>query len=180
MEKVLPLYLGPSVIGSVTVSGSDDGHIRLFATTYTSIDGIWRAYVKTNEQTLLIGVLAPNGERFEASRELSRETLRLNKISAKDITYAFARCSQRSDSTDWKAFDTIPEIFRKNDEVHALAKSTGAKFTEEENTPRLAVPLFTGRPFPRPDLLCLMTPERISGELFGVIRISENGAPKRL
>ena len=180
MEKVLPLYLGPSVIGSLTISGSDDSAIRLFATTYTSIEGIWRAYVKTNDKTLLVGVLSPKGQCFEASRELSRETLRIGKIRANDITYAFAKRSQEIEGSAWKTLSEIPEIFCRCDEVCALANSTGARFSDEEDELKLAVPFFTGRPFPRPDLLCLMTPIRISGELFGAFRVSSDGLPKRL
>ena len=180
MEKVLPLYLGPSVIGSLTISGSDDSTIRLFATTYTSIEGIWRAYVKTKDKTLLVGVLSPKGRCFEASRELSRETLRIGKIHASDITYAFARRSQEIEDSAWKTLSEIPEIFCRCDEVCALSKSTGTKFSDEDGEIKLAVPLFAGRPFPRPDLLCLMTPVRIYGELFGAFRVSAEGLPKRL
>ena len=49
----------------------------------------------------LNGLTPPKGQCFEASRELSRETLRIGKIRANDITYAFAKRSQEIEESAW-------------------------------------------------------------------------------
>ncbi len=182
MQKTLPLYLGPSVIGSVTLEW--DEH-RLFATakTYASISGICRAYIKSGNALLLIGVLSPEDYAYTAKRTFTKEELSRAGMVPDEIAYAYAESkeSAHSPETDiWQKANELPEILFQNKIATALAKSTGARINDTKKPSKIAVPLFTGRPFPRTDVLCLMTPYQIDGEIFGVIGISEDGTPKKL
>ncbi len=181
MQKTLPLYLGPSVIGSVVLEG-DEHHLRAVAKTYASVSGICRAYIKGRSGTLLVGVLSPDENAFSAKRSFSKGSLRDVGITPEEITYAYVLCKQDSafqSSDDWESVDELPEILCRNKIISTLAGSFGAKIDKLDFPTKIAVPLFTGRPFPRPDVLCLMTPCRIDGELFGVIGVSKNGLPQK-
>lgn len=182
MEKTLPLYSGPSVIGSVIIS--DDGkNIFLSATTYASIDGICRAYVRGDGGELLIGVLSPDGRRFSAKKSVSPSSLSAAKLSFDKITYAFVLRTEKNSSDTGGFFrlqGDIPELLRHNDVLNTLARGEGT-LTDNATAPTmLAIPLFTGHPFPRPDILCLLTPKKIGDSFYGIIGISEKGAPMRI
>lgn len=183
MEKTLPLYLGPSVIGSVVCS-ENDGHITLLAKTYASLRGICRAYVRGSEGKLLIGVLAPDGTAFSAEKTVSKTALREKGLAFDKITYAYAISSVRTlseEASEWKRIEPRTcELLRRDDVVYALAKSTDALTDNSFSPTQLAIPLITGRPFPRPDIMCLLTPYEIGGKLYGVLGISKNGAPRRI
>ena len=182
MQKTLPLYLGPSVIGSVTMDG--DGHrLTVFAKTYIALTGICRAYVKSATGTLLVGVLSPDGSAYSAKHAFTREVLNAAGVAPEEITYAYAETKATPSSSNfdnWQVASELPDDFWSNSIAAALAKSTGAMANSQKNPTKLAVPLFTGRPFPRPDVLCLMTPCRIGGEMFGVVGIDETGSPKKI
>lgn len=182
MEKTLPLYLGPSVIGSVTLSW--DEH-RLFATakTYASISGICRAYIKSSSALLLIGVLSPEDFAYTAKHTFTKEDLSRAGMIPDEITYAYAESKESPHTPDndtWQKVSELPEIFFENKIAATLAKSTGAKVNDAKKPSKIAVPLFTGRPFPRTDVLCLMTPCRIDGEMFGVIGTGDDGLLKKI
>lgn len=182
MEKTLPLYLGSSVIGSV-ICRQDERHLTLCARTYASLQGICRAYVKGADGNLLIGVLAPDHASFSAQRSITKTALADTGLSFDSITYAYAICSTKKsspDTTDWQKLERIPEILCKNNVVSALAKSTDALCDSNFSPTRIAVPLITGRPFPRPDVLCLLTPREINGTMYGVLGISKSGAPRKV
>ncbi len=182
MQKTLPLYLGPSVIGSVTLDGDENGLFAV-AKTYATISGICRAYIKSSDGELLIGVLSPEESFFSAKKNFSGEALRREGISPEDISFAYALYKESSHTSkpyDWQEITSIPEILSKNKITETLARSLGAKADDLTSPTVLAVPLFTRRPFPRPDVLCLMTPTRIDGELFGVCGISKNGEVRKL
>lgn len=182
MQKTLPLYLGPSVIGSVTIDG-DEHRLSVFAKTYITITGICRAYIKNATAKLLIGVLSPDGSAYSAKRVFTRESLSSSGIIPDEISYAYAESKDTDtshDSDSWLKPDELPEHLLKNKITAVLAKSTDAMVNSLKNPTKLAVPLFTGRPFPRPDILCLMTPRRIDGEFFGIIGIDEDGAPRKI
>lgn len=184
MEKTLPLYLGPSVIGSV-VCREDARHITLLAKTYASLRGICRAYVRGTEGKLLIGVLAPEGTAFSAEKSVSKTSLAAEGLSFDGITYAYAVSSSKNNADDasfssWKKIERIPEILSRDKVVLALAKSTDALTDSSFAPTRLAIPLITDRPFPRPDILCLLTPCEINGAVYGVLGISKSGAPRRV
>ena len=182
MEKTLPLYLGPSVIGSVILEGDENGLFAV-AKTYASISGICRAYIKSTDAELLIGVLSPEESFFSAKKNFTGEVLRGKGISPEDISFAYAVYKESphiSASYDWQEITSIPEALLKNKITETLAGSLGAKADDLTSPTVLAVPLFTRRPFPRPDVLCLMTPTRIDGELFGVCGIGANGEVRRL
>lgn len=176
MQKTLPLYLGPSVIGSVVIDGYD-GHLDISAKTYANINGICRAYVKSRNSTLLIGVLAPDGSAFSAKRHFSKATLSGIGISFDEISYAYAICKEDASQNHegYKYETSFSEALIKNKIALTLSKSSGAKLFCSEHGIKIAVPLFTGLPFPRPDVLCLMYPEKIDGNLFGVISVSSDG-----
>ena len=182
MQKTLPLYLGPSVIGSVIIDG-DEHRLTVFAKTYATLDGICRAYITSEAGRLLVGVLSPDGSAYSAKRTFTRESLASSGIIPDEISYAYTEAKEASprDSEDsWQNAEKLSEYAAGNKILSALAKSTGAKVNSLKNPTRLAVPLFTGRPFPRPDVLCLITPCRINGEMFGVIGINEKGEPEKL
>ena len=182
MEKTLPLYLGASVIGSV-VCRKEAHRISLHAKTYATIRGICRAYVKGQNGNLLIGVLAPDHASFSASRAVSETSLSGAGLEFDGITYAYALCSEKKAaiaSADWSRLENIPDILYKDKAVLALAKSSDVLCDSNFSPTLIAVPLITGRPFPRPDLLCLLTPSEIDGVLYGVLGISKNGTPKRI
>lgn len=182
MEKTLPLYLGPSVIGSAVIS-DDEKNISLSATTYASMDGICRAYVGGKSGNLLIGVLAPDGHRFSANKSVSHSALTSSKLSFDELTYAFVRRTEDQKAEREEFFhlrETIPEILCRDSAINALARANGT-LTDNPNAPtKLAIPLFTGLPFPRPDILCLLTPRRIGDAFYGILGISEKGAPMRI
>ena len=182
MEKTLPLYLGPSVIGSAVIS-DDEKNLSLRATTYASIDGICRAYVGGDGGELLIGVLSPDERRFSASKSVSRATLASSKLSFGEITYAFVRRTETQKPEQEKFFhlrENIPEILCRDSVINALARASGT-LTDNPSAPtKLAIPLFTGLPFPRPDILCLLTPRKIGDAFYGVLAISESGKPQRI
>ncbi len=181
MEKTLPLYLGPSVIGSV-VCREDEKRVTLIAKTYATLSGICRAYVRGNEGSLLVGVLAPEGTAFSAKKSITKTALFDVGLTFDSITYAYALCPSNSndDSTEWRKLDQLPDILCRDNVVCALAKSAGA-LTDSNFTPtRIAIPLITDRPFPRPDILCLLTPRRINGSLYGILGISKSGAPRKI
>ncbi len=173
MQKTLPLYLGPSVIGSVVIE-ENDGHLTLLAKTYACLSGICRAYVKSARTSLLIGVLAPDGSAFSSRRHFSKSALSGIGISFDEISYAYAICKEYAEEPDGKASFTS-EILEKNKVALALSKSTGARLSKTESGIEIAVPLFSKLPFPRPDVMCIMTPKRINGELFAVISVSPDG-----
>lgn len=182
MEKTLPLYLGPSVIGSV-VCREEARHITLLAKTYASLSGICRAYVRGAEGKLLIGVLAPEGTAFSAEKSISKTSLASEGLSFDGITYAYAVSSSKNNTGDasvWKRIERIPELLCHDKVVFALAKSTDALTDSIFAPTRLAIPLITGRPFPRPDILCLLTPCEINGAVYGVLGISKSGAPRKV
>ncbi len=182
MEKTLPLYLGPSVIGSV-VCREDERHIVLLAKTYARVHGICRAYVRGSGGRFLIGVLAPDSSFFSAEKSVTKTSLAAEGLSFDGITYAYAVSSSKkheNDITDWKRIDTLSDALCRDSVVCALAKSTDALTDSCFSPTRLAVPLLTGRPFPRPDILCLLTPREINGRLYGVLGISQNGSPRRI
>ena len=181
MEKTLPLYLGPSVIGSVIIRKSEH-HIHLFAKTYTNHEGLLRAYVRGFEGTLLIGVLAPDGTAFSAKKSLSHMELSKSKLTFYDISYAFAIENTVSDNPlddRWQRLSSIPDKLCQNKITYSLLKSAGALANDDTTPSKIAVPLLTGNPFPRPDILCLLSPREIDGALYGILRISENGEPQR-
>ncbi|MBE6912843.1 MAG: hypothetical protein E7473_09995 [Ruminococcaceae bacterium] len=181
MEKTLPLYLGPSVIGSV-VCRYEDLHITLSAKTYISISGICRAYVRGKNGNLLIGVLAPSGNSFSAEKSISAQRLSSQGLNFDEITYAYAvkaESKQEDTTSGWFPVREIPEALRRSDVIYALAGTTNA-LLDNATVPRaIAVPLATDRPFPRPDVLCLASPRQINGTLYGVIGISDSGFPKK-
>lgn len=182
MEKTLPLYLGPSVIGSV-VCHEDEKRVTLIAKTYATLDGICRAYVRGNESSLLVGVLAPEGAAFSAEKSITKTNLWRAGLTFDDITYAYALCPSNGaddDSTEWQKLDQLPDILCNDKVVCALAKSAGALSDSNLNPTRIAIPLITDRPFPRPDILCLLTPRRINGNLYGILGISKSGAPRKI
>ncbi len=182
MEKTLPLYLGPSVIGSV-VCHEDERHVTLMAKTYATLSGICRAYVRGNESSLLVGVLAPEGTAFSAEKSITKTNLWRAGLTFDDITYAYALCPSNSaddDSTEWRKLDQLPDILCRDKVVCALAKSSDALADSNFAPTRIAVPLITNRPFPRPDILCLLTPCRINGNLYGVLGISKTGTPRKI
>ncbi|MBE6965609.1 MAG: hypothetical protein IJB42_06685 [Oscillospiraceae bacterium] len=182
MEKTLPLYLGPSVIGSV-VCREEDSRIVLTAKTYASLHGICRAYVRGNGGRLLIGVLSPDETFFSAEKSVTKTSLYAEGLSFDGITYAYAVTSSKKhkrDITDWKKIDVLSDALCHDSAISALAKSTDALCDSSFSPTRLAVPLLTGRPFPRPDVLCLLTPQEINGTLYGVLGISRGGSPRRI
>ena len=182
MEKTLPLYLRTSVIGSV-VCREEDGRILLHAKTYATIRGICRAYVKGRDGNLLIGVLSPERTSFSANRAVTRTALADAGLTFDGITYAYALCPDKKaglDATDWSKLENIPEILHKDSAVLSLAKSTDVLCDSNFSPTRIAIPLITGKPFPRPDLLCLLTPSEIDGVLYGVLGISKNGTPRKI
>lgn len=182
MEKTLPLYLGPSVIGSVVISDDEKG-LSLSATTYANIDGICRAYVKGDGGDLLIGVLSPDGHRFSARKSISPSALSAEKLSFDKITYAFVSrtAEQKSESVEFfHLAENIPELLCRDKAINALARASGTLTDNPTSPTKLAIPLFTGRPFPRPDILCLLTPKKIGDSFYGVLAISESGEPKRI
>ena len=182
MEKTLPLYLGPSVIGSV-VCNEESATVSLTAKTYATIDGICRAYVRGVDGNLLIGVLSPDGSAFTAEKRISKTSLSDSGLSFDGITYAYAQMtSERSepDTTQWRKLGHLPDILTKDVAVCALAKSTDVLADSSFSPTKLAVPLLTGRPFPRPDIMCLLTPREINGTLYGVLGISKSGSPVRI
>lgn len=182
MQKTLPLYLGPSVIGSVTLEG-DENRLFAVAKTYATIKGICRAYIKSQDGTLLIGVLSPEGSFFSAERTFTKESLLREKISPEDISFAYAIYKESPHTPSpytWTEIGELPEILSKNKITQTLARHHGVMTDDPISPKALAVPLFTGRPFPRPDVLCLMTPLKINGEFFGVCGISENGEVRKL
>lgn len=181
IEKTLPLYLGSSVIGSV-ICREEERRITLHAKTYATLHGICRAYVKGQSGNLLIGVLAPDNVGFSANRTVSRTALADSGLDFEEITYAYALCPEKkNDATagTWMQLDSIPEILHKDSAVLALAGSSDVLCDSNFAPTRIAVPLLTGRPFPRPDLLCLLTPGEIDGVLYGILGISKNGTPRR-
>lgn len=182
MEKTLPLYLGPSVIGSV-ICREDEKRVSLIAKTYATLNGICRAYVRGNEGSLLIGVLAPEGTAFSAEKSITKTALFSAGLTFDGITYAYALCPSKNtedDATEWRKLDRLPEILCRDKVVCALAKSADT-LTDSNFTPtRIAVPLITDRPFPRPDILCLLTPRKINGSLYGILGISKSGAPRKI
>lgn len=181
MEKTLPLYLGPSVIGSV-VCRKENLRITLSAKTYVSISGICRAYVRSKNGSFLIGVLAPASSSFTAEKIISESRLSAEGLDFDEITYAYALKSEsnvRKDAFEWCPIKEIPEPLRCNDVIYALARTSDALF-DNATTPRaVAVPLATDRPFPRPDILCLVSPRQINGILYGVVGISDKGFPTK-
>lgn len=183
MEKTFPLYLGPSVIGSV-VCREEERHVTMFAKTYASLSGICRAYVRGSGGNLLIGVLSPDSTGFSARKTVTRTALLDAGLTFDGITYAYALCSSEKSSPDvsleWQRIENIPEILCRDNAVCALAKSTDALTDSNFAPTRLAVPLITERPFPRPDVLCLLTPCEINGVLYGVLGISKSGAPRKI
>lgn len=182
MEKVLPLYLGPSVIGSVSLTW-DEMRLVAVAKTYVTLTGICRAYIKSDMSTLLVGVLTPDGAAHTASHTFTKASLAENGMVPDDVSYAYALCkeSAASPSMDFHVrADAFPELSFKNKTIDRLAKSFGARFDNSEKPSVIAVPLFTGRPFPATDVLCLVTPVSIGGEMFGAVGIDENGNPQKI
>ncbi|MBQ2743845.1 MAG: hypothetical protein IJF32_13730, partial [Oscillospiraceae bacterium] len=148
MEKTLPLYLGPSVIGSV-VCREEDSRIVLTAKTYASLHGICRAYVRGNGGRLLIGVLSPDETFFSAEKSVTKTSLYAEGLSFDGITYAYAVTSSKKhkrDITDWKKIDVLSDALCHDSAISALAKSTDALCDSSFSPTRLAVPLLTGRP----------------------------------
>lgn len=181
MEKTLPLYLGTSVIGSV-ICRKEDLHITLFATTYVDISGICRAYVRGKNGSLLIGVLSPSGNSFSAKKSISKSKLSADGLDFDEITYAYAikdSSKPEEPEADWFPVKEIPEALRKNDVIYTLARTTDALFNDAASPTAIAVPLVTDRPFPRPDVLCLVSPRRINGTLYGVVGVSRGGFPEK-
>lgn len=182
MKKTLPLYLGPSVIGSVIIE-ENDRHIRFLAKTYANHTSLLRAYVRGYGGTLLIGVLAPDGAAFSATKSVSEATLTSSGLTYDDITYAFAleqTVESRDISEKFEPPSYIPEALCENKITYTLIKSGGALSNDEVSPSKIALPLFTGNPFPRPDVLCLLTPMEIDGELYGVLGVSKDGEVYKL
>ncbi|MBR5543770.1 MAG: hypothetical protein IKU65_06720 [Oscillospiraceae bacterium] len=181
MEKTLPLYLGPSVIGSL-IARQEGLYTYFFAKTYTSHEGLLRAYVRGHGGTLLVGVLSPDGAAFSAKKTVSETALLGTGLTFEDITYAFVLSDTRLEDElpdKWERLSDFPEVLSGNKILCALAKSQGTLSNDSNSPTKLAIPLLTKKPFPRPDVLCLLTPCEISGELYGIIGISENGEPVR-
>ena len=182
MEKVLPLYLGPSVIGSVSLSW-DERRLLAVAKTYVTLSGICRAYIKSSAASLLVGVLTPDGAAHTATHTFTKATLSESGIVPEDISYAYALCKEGRPLPDADTFLEVssPSLFSlENKSIGRLVRSSGARVDNPEKPAKIAVPLFTGRPFPATDILCLMTPVCIDGEVFGVVGINENGNPKKI
>ena len=178
MQKTLPLYHGPSVIGSVVLS-SENGMLSAVAKTYASISGICRAYIKGNDANLLIGVLSPDGSAFRAERTFSRAALSSQYINPEELTYAYVLCKQEKASpSEWRPASDISGNPFENKIAATLIKASGALCDDILLPRKIAVPLFTGHPFPRPDILCIVSPERIGGTLFGVITVDSAGNPE--
>ena len=181
MEKTLPLYLGTSVIGSV-VCRKEDLHITLFAKTYVDISGICRAYVRSKNGSLLIGVLSPSDSGFSAKKSISKAALSSEGLDFDEISYAYAikaGAKAEKHDTDWLPIPEIPESLRRSDVIYTLARTADALFNDKASPTAIAVPLVTDRPFPRPDVLCLVSPRQINGVLYGVIGVSSSGLPQK-
>ncbi len=183
MKKNIPLHLDNSVIGTLYYS-FDGMRAHFHAICTKKLSHIARVYVRSDMGTLLIGVLAPDGDVFAVSKTVSKNTLSANGINPDNISLAYTIVSHDGRSVaspcTWLKPEPMPELLKTRSEIFALAKSSGALINKKDTPTRLAVPLLTGRPFPRPDLLCLMTPEEIGGALYGIIGISKNGAPRRV
>lgn len=183
MKKNIPLYLDNSVIGTVNYS-FDGVRAHFYAVCTKKLSYIARVYVRSGTGTLLIGVLAPDGDAFSVSKTVTKSTLSANGIDPDSISLAYTTLCRNGNANatpcTWHKPEVFPERLRCRSEISALAKSGGALTDDKDAPTRLAVPLMTGRPFPRPDLLCLMTPEEIDGGLYGIIGISKGGAPRRV
>ena len=176
MEKTLPLYLGPSVIGSV-VCNENEREINLFARTYVALSGIYRAYVRGTGGTVLIGVLAPEKSGFSAKKTITESALARDGLSFSDITYAFAYQSESDgvkSHTKWHRMRGDEADSCKDKTVRELVACSGVLCDSTASPTKLALPLFTGRPFPCPELLCLLTPKNIDGTMYGVLEL-KNG-----
>jgi len=182
MEKTLPLYLGPSVIGSVTLDGNDRS-LHALARTYATLSGICRAYIKSSRASLLVGVLSPDGSSFSAERTFSKNDLTNAEVSPEEISFAYAICKERESFPafdTWKPCESLSEDFFRNAPLSSLANFRGALVDDAYHPSKIAVPLFGGKPFPRADVLCLVTPAKIGDEFFGVLGISDTGDVKKL
>ena len=184
MTKKLPLYLGDSIIGAVTCNF--DGVRAVFdAVSTENLPQLTRAYIRTGGTPLLIGVLAPDGGLFTASKTVSKTALASLGINIEDISLAYTMVSggkknAPSERLSWSAPPAVTDEMSDDRVIRALLKSGGALVDDAKSPSKLAVPLMTGRPFPRPDTLCLMTPADIDGTLYAVLGISKNGAPRQI
>ncbi len=184
MTKTLPLQLGNSDIGTVTCSF--DGIRAVFHAVCTENPaGIARAYVKGHGTPLLIGVLSPCGDEFSASKTVSKTALASLGISFEGISAAYATVSEkRTEPQSAHHTWVLPPAnicdISNDSAILALLRSDGSLVSSPCAPSRLAVPLIPGRPFPRPDVLCLMTGEEIDGALYAVIGISKSGAPRQV
>lgn len=177
MEKTLPLNLGTSVIGSVVCS-CDSFRTKLFAKTYVSISGICRAYVRGQGGSILIGVLAPDGTCFSAEKNLSNRELSGLGLNFDEITYAYALKTEEGSSGEtclWHPLKEIPDLLCRDEVIFTLASSTNALCDNPGAPTAIAVPLAADRPFPCPDVLCIVSPRQINGSLYGVVGVSEKG-----
>ena len=186
MEKILNLSLENTTIGTLTAENGDM-HITFTAHVPTKLSGIVRAYVSGGGNRVLVGVLSPCSGGFSVKKTLSKSFLRTHGITFENLSGAYASFSssvrpdsEKKEVPGWTAVgDPCPQL-RRFGVTKALAESIGALTDDRENPSCLAVLLLHDKPFPRPDVLCLMTPKRIDGTMYAVCKLSKSGDIRRM
>lgn len=122
-------------------------------------DGLYRAVLRGERGELMLGVLAPEGERLELCRRLySRDIEKLGPLQDGE-----ARCSFQFQQTCWRETCCPAQLFRSAF-FHSRLGSFGRAWWRRDGTVLLlALPLREDGPFPLEALFCLGRMERVDG-----------------
>lgn len=123
-------------------------------------DGLYRAVLRGERGEMMLGVLAPEGDRLELCRTISgRDIDRLGPLLNGE-----ARCSFQFQETGWRETCCPAQLFRGSFLQSRLRPAGRAWWRREGMVLLVALPLEEGRPFPLESLFCLARVERVAGQ----------------
>lgn len=122
-------------------------------------DGLYRAVLRGERGELMLGVLAPEGERLELCRRLySRDIEKLGPLQDGE-----ARCSFQFQQACWRETCCPAQLFQGRFLQSRLRPIGRAWWRREGALLILALPLEEGKPFPLESLFCLGRLEQVEG-----------------
>lgn len=122
-------------------------------------DGLYRAVLRGERGELMLGVLAPEGDRLELRRTFyGRDIEKLGPLLEGE-----ARCSFQFRETGWRETCCPAQLFQGGFFRSRLRPLGRAWWRRDGAVLLLALPLEESRPFPLESLFCLARVEHVAG-----------------
>ena len=188
MQKKVPMFYRGMPSGSITLSG-DGPHYTFVAECPATVSGLMRAFAGIStrpEARLLIGVMEPTDAGvLRAVRVCTKNTLKEAKVAPDEIDGGEMVLYQSFDAprpsqTRWQRYER-PALLFQDRALRAALKNAREVLVDDLNRPRCAaVPLTQRTPFDFAPAFTIVRVEYIDGKAYGVLGISNRGAPYML